>query len=240
MNFKNNFTEDYLLTNKDVIFTSLENDLTFMVKIPKFYDIYFNNDLFIILGFLEKDIEVLVKDFPTFQIKSHFDYLYTLFLLSEKVNEIKEIWASIKKGLKFIIPDLSFENKVFKIKNSIVLTEEIFKEIKKIILLSLNKKVIEIEETDDEFTKIDKQARLRAERIRRNSKNKDNEKDGLKTMLIAILYEFPQYKLEDLWNLNLYTIYYLFSYIGKIANYEVSKIAAGTGNAKRHKYFIEK
>jgi hypothetical protein len=91
MNFKNNFTEDYLLTNKDVIFTSLENDLTFMVKIPKFYDIYFNNDLFIILGFLEKDIEVLVKDFPTFQIKSHFDYLYTLFLLSEKVNEIKEI-----------------------------------------------------------------------------------------------------------------------------------------------------
>ena len=59
-------------------------------------------------------------------------------------------------------------------------------------------------------------------------------------MLAAIQYEFQQYKLEDLMNFNMYTIYYLFGYVGQIANYHVGSMAYAMGNTKKYKYFIDK
>ena len=128
-------------------------------------------------------------------------------------------------------------DKVLKIKN-IIVNEKLFNEIIRVILLSIDKEKIIINDDDDEFTKKEKQAKLRVAKIRRNAQNKEGT--SFEDLFAAILYEFPQYKIEDLMQMNLYTIYYLFKYVGKIANYEVSKIAAGNGLAKKHKYFIEK
>ena len=245
MIFNNNFREEYLLTNDDVLFTSKENQSThFLLKIPTFKDIYFKNEILFFLNFLERDEEDLKKDFnlKDISIKNHFDYIYTIFVLSEKVKDLEEAKNIFLKALKFLLPDFNYENKLLFIKDNIILNNDILKEMRKILLLSLNKKITTIEDTDDEFTKIEKQARIRAEKIRKNSEKKGTKEDNseLKDMLISIIYEFPQYKIEDLFNLNLYTIYFLFGYVGKIANYEVSKIAAGNGLAKKHKYFIEK
>ena len=63
--------------------------------------------------------------------------------------------------------------------------------------------------------KKEKKAILRAERIRKNAKK---EKDGNSTFedsLIALVYEYPQYKIEDLFELNVFTFNYLFKYVGK-------------------------
>ena len=107
-----------------------------------------------------------------------------------------------------------------------------------ILFLAVGKEKTIIKESDDEFDRMEKQAKIRAEQIRKNSKKESNT--SFEDLIAAILYEFPQYKIQDIMSMNLYTIYYLFKYVGKIANYEVSKIAAGNGLAKKHKYFIEK
>jgi len=42
--------------------------------------------------------------------------------------------------------------------------------------------------------------------------------------------------------MNKYGVYFLYNKIGKISNYEVTKIAAGTGNLSnrsKHKYWTE-
>jgi hypothetical protein len=86
---------------------------------------------------------------------------------------------------------------------------------------------------------MEKQQKLRAQKIR-SGKKLDGKENSVNDMIIAILYEYQQYKIEDIMKMNIYTFNYLFKYIGKIANYEVSKIAMGNGNTKKHKYFIEK
>jgi hypothetical protein len=86
-----------------------------------------------------------------------------------------------------------------------------------------------------------KQNKLKIQRIKRNSKD-NKEGTGLNDIIAAILYEFPQYKISDVLDMNLFTLYYLFKYVGKIANYEVNKIAFGNGLVKKGqkiKYFID-
>ena len=118
----------------------------------------------------------------------------------------------------------------------------LFDEIIEVIYKILGKEKIIIKDTDDEFTKREKEIKLRAQKIRNNKKNKNSKDkdDSFENVIAAIIYEFPQYKIEDVFNLNIFTFNYLVKYIGKIANYEVSKIAAGNGLTKKHKYFIEK
>lgn len=166
------------------------------------------------------------------------------FVLSEAINaeEIVNFAITIMEGLRSFIPGIEFKNKKFML-NGTFLNETAFNEIIIILFKMLKKEKIIINEDDDEFTKRDKKNKLRIQRIKRNPKDKkEGDKDSTNNMLASIIYEFPQYTLEDLFELNIYTIYYLFGYVGKIANYEVSKIAAGNGNlkkSKKHKYFAE-
>jgi hypothetical protein len=126
------------------------------------------------------------------------------------------------------------------IKNKIF-TVELFDLFLKIVFKIMNKKITEpVIETDDEMTKKMKAMQKRIQDIKRKGRKINEGSTKFEDMFAALLYEYPQYKMEDLFELNIYTFYYLFRYVGKIANYEVSKIAAGNGLTKKHKYFIEK
>jgi len=125
-----------------------------------------------------------------------------------------------------------------RINKEIVVTNKLFNKIILVLYKTMKKEKIIINEDDDEFTKREKQMKLRVQKI----KNQNGKKEGkdINDIITAILYEFPQYKIAEILNMNLYTVYYLFGIVGKIANYEVSKIAAGNGLAKKHKYLIDK
>jgi hypothetical protein len=99
---------------------------------------------------------------------------------------------------------------------------------------------VHIVDGDDEMTQKMKKMQQKIAEIKSKGKKVNESSTSFEDIFAALLYEFPQYKLEDLFELNIYTFYYLFRYVGKIANYEVSKVAAGNGLAKKHKYFIEK
>jgi len=202
---------------------------------------YYNKDFALLLSILERDIDEIKNLVVGQEIESY--YLLFSFILAgvSKVEEVEKLASSILSGLQIIIPDLTFNDKKFMIGNEF-LSEPVFNQIIIILFKMLKKEKIIINPDDDKFTKREKEMKMKVQRIKRNS-TKEKGSDSMENMLASILYEYQQYTLKDLFELNIYTIYYLFGYVGKIANYEVSKIAAGNGNlkkSKKHKYFIEK
>lgn len=235
-NFKNNYSELLLLANEDIIFRDGSKSFKFVPMSVR--NIFFNEDLGAILSFFDTEIEDLKKSLNLKIATTHYQVLLTVFMLGLKREEFKEFSSKLFCGLRILLPEIEFKDEQLWV-GEILLESSLFEEIIKLIFKILGKEKVFISEEDDEFTRMEKEAILRAERIRKNSKK--NDKDSkLEDSLIALVYEYPQYKIEDLFDLNIYTFNYLFKYVGKIANYEVSKIAAGNGLAKKHKYFIEK
>jgi len=237
-NFRTNFSDLKLLSKQPIL--GWIDDTEFEIIPPKLMT-YYKANFALLLSLLEKD-EAEIKNF----VEGHeFDNHYSLFsfILSAKVvsEDIMKVNAFVLTGLQEVIPSLTFEDKLFKIKDSF-LNEKIFNEIIMILFRMLKKKKIIINKDDDKFTKREKEMKLKIQKIKENGKG-DGGSNSIESMLVSIIYEFPQYTLEDLFELNIYTIYYLFGYVGKIANYQVSQIAYATGNfkkGKKHKYFIEK
>jgi hypothetical protein len=186
---------------------------------------------------LSEDIQKYKDMIPGQEIKTHYEFLQILCLLAEANLETKQLVEKFISALQIIIPDINLNGKLIRIQD-FILTPELFNDIDTVIFKILEKERIKIEPEDDEIEKRLKEEKLKIQRIKQNSRKKDTLK--FDDLFAAILYEFPQYKLEDIFELNIYTFYYLFKYVGRIANYEVSQIAAGNGLAKKHKYFIEK
>jgi len=237
MNFNNNFSELLLLANQDIKFWNDDGE-EFIVKPILAKDAFFNHDILWLINFLETDIEELQKNTSGFEVESHYQFLNLILTLGEKREKVNELSSVIKNSLEIIIPDFEFKEKRMFI-GDVYLSKILFDQIIEVIFKMLQKEKIIIYDTDDEATKKEKEVKLRVQKIKKNSK-KSNSSTSFEDFIAAIIYEFPQYKIEDLFELNIYNFYYLFKYVGKIANYEVSKIAAGNGLSKKHKYFIEK
>jgi hypothetical protein len=236
-NFSNNFSELYLLTNQNIKFIDEVNKRSFELIPMKVKDMMFNADLLWLLSFLSEDIQKYKDMIPGQEIKTHYEFLQILCLLTEANLETKQLVEKFINAFQIIIPDINLNGKLIRIQD-FILTPELFNDIDIVIFKILEKERIKVEAEDDEIEKRLKEQKLKVQKIKQNSRKKDSLK--FDDLFAAILYEFPQYKLEDIFELNIYTFYYLFKYVGRIANYEVSKIAAGNGLAKKHKYFIEK
>jgi hypothetical protein len=182
----------------------------------------------------------LAKHFSGIEITTHYRFLVTLLTLAEKKPELKETANFFLEALNTIVPGTLFELKQLKI-GSISFTEPLFDSVVEVVYKIMNKKEkIKVVDSDDEMTRKMKAMQKKIQDIKSKGKKMNEDSTDFESMFAAIIYEFPQYQLKDLFELNIFTFYYLFKYVGKIANYEVSKIAAGNGLAKKHKYFIEK
>lgn len=235
--FKHNFSELLLLSNQNIRFV-IKEKVEFELVPMKVKDILFNEDLSWLIGFLQQDIKDISKKSGDLPIKTHYEFLIMILSLKDHSEDAKNLIQTFKRAMKVIIPEFDTTSK-FMLVNKTFLDEELFEEIVLIIFKIMGIRKTIIKSTDDEFTRREKEIKIRAEKIRAKGK-KQGKKQSFEDMIAAIIYEYPQYKIEDVFELNIHTFYYLFKYIGKIANYEVSKIAAGNGLSKKHKYFIEK
>lgn len=239
-NFNTNFSKILLLANKNIKFWTVNLELEFELIPIKTKDMFLNNNLIWFLNFLDEDLKNFQIIKENYNIKSHFDFIRIICAMSDSDNLIKDISEKFLKSFKILIPDIYLDNKILMIKDQ-VFTETMFNEIMEIIYKIIGKKeVIKILDSDDEMTQKMKRMQEKIAEIKKKGKKMNDSSTSFEDIFAALLYEFPQYKMQDLFELNIYTFYYLFKYVGKIANYEVSKIAAGNGLTKKHKYFIEK
>ena len=239
-NFKHNFSKNSLIAQRNIIFKDYDSEKSFELVPMSVSDLYFNEAFIWFINFLDQNTEELQKFFPSVEIKNHYKFLTLVLTLSEKKQELKELSDLFLEALEVILPEISFRSKVLFI-GEIPVDESLFNSIVEVIFMILDKKPkIIINDNDDELTKRMKQKQQKVEEIKRKGKKQSASKNSLEDIIVALLYEYPQYKIEDLFKLNIYTFHLLFRYIGKISNYEVSKIAAGNGLAKKHHYFTEK
>ena len=239
-NFRNNYSEFLLLANQNISFVKNDGTFSFELVPMKVKDLFFNENLIWLIDFLQKDIDDFSNAFENYTIKSHFDFIRLIISLGSVSEFTQELSDRIVNGLKCIIPEINIENKFLMIKKEFV-SSELFEQIIKIVFRIMHKKEpVKIVDSDDEMTRKMKATQKRIQDIKNKGKKINENSTKFEDIFAALLYEYPQYKMEDLFELNIYTFYYLFKYVGKIANYEVSKIAAGNGLTKKHKYFIEK
>jgi hypothetical protein len=237
-NFRHNFSKVLLLANENITFEN-DNQERFELIPMKVKELYLNTNLIWFLNFLEEDLDSLQKYLVSVKIESHYHFIITLCTLAEKYQELQETKDFFLKALNVIVPGFTFERQL-KI-DSISVDEKLFDLIVEVVNKIMSKKEkIKVVDGDDEMTRRMKEMQKKIQEIKSKGKKMNENSTSFEDMFAALLYEFPQYKLQDLFELNIYTFYYLFKYVGKIANYEVSKIAAGNGLAKKHKYFIEK
>jgi hypothetical protein len=90
---------------------------------------------------------------------------------------------------------------------------------------------------------IEWERRKRANQAKINAaKEKAGKGTNFEDMVAAIMCEFSM-SLEEVYKLNKFSFVYLYGCVMQIAGYEVSKIAAGTGNLghnSKHKYWTNK
>ena len=238
--FRTNYSEVLLLANENIKIWDNDSDFETEFIPMSVKNMFTNTNLIWFLNFLQQDIKEIQKSIAEYKIESHFDFIQFICALENLSTETSKVSKMFISSLKIILPDVVLKNKILMIKNQ-VFTKELFDLILTIIFKIMNQKIPEkLQDTDDEMTRKMKMMQKRIQDIKTKGKKLNEGSSKFEDMFAAILYEFPQYKMQDLFELNIYTFYYLFKYVGKIANYEVSQIAAGNGLAKKHKYFIEK
>lgn len=242
-NYTNNFNKELLLINEPVTFTQTGTNKKILLKLPTLKQFFQHNSLMYLMGLLEKDVKELGKLISNVNIKNHYEFFSLVLALGQKIKELSKIREALIEAFSIILPEFDVIGGLIKFKNEVFMSSELFKEMHSIILRSMGKEEpIVINEEDDEFTRREKEAAIRARKIKESARRK-SQKQGdsdFEKIFVAILYEFPQYTFTDLFDMNLYTIYFLYENVGKIAKYQVSQIAAGNGLAKSHGYFTEK
>lgn len=102
-------------------------------------------------------------------------------------------------------------------------------------ILETKKKLREMTDFEREWEKkrLEHEAKIKA------AKAKQGKGTELDIVIASIMREFGV-SIKDIFQMNKYSLFFLYSQVGKIANYEVTKIAAGTGNLSRstkHQYW---
>lgn len=232
-----NFTHVSLLFNNTII---VKNDTdTYVFNMPSIdfeNSTAYNFNFF--LGCCASEITLLQKQLPTIHFESKYELMLTL--CKSQTSEAIDVLAC----LSYCIQDFEYVEDSFWCGKTLI-TDEIFDLFCDYIsiacgynawdLLESKRKFSEMSEWEQEWErkKREHDAKIRA------AKAKEGKGVGLDIVVASIMREFGL-SIDEIKHMNKYGVYFLFSQVGKIANYEVTKIAAGTGNlgkSVKHQYW---
>lgn len=241
MNFRSNFDKFALIGSEPIKIYFENKTVTF---VPPSVRMYFTDYDFV-------EFSILFKQNP-----KHFkrEILLESFIVNNRYEALLAIIESkykkemIFKYLKKLFPNIEYLNGDLCFDGIPLLPEEY-----EILVDFYEASCLETDFTDF-MRKIDinyqsqiedektKEIQERLERAKK--KNKKSEKNsGSKTItidqiVIGILFEFQSLKIEDVYNMNLFTFFEFWKYISKITDYKIQVVAAGNGLIKEFTYFI--
>lgn len=235
-----NFSSTALLANVPIIVKNDDNIFIFnMPTIEKEYGgIYSYSNLIFLCSTDVSELQNYFKDVP---FKSRYE-------LIKKICEhgTDDFGTSIIYCLSNIITDFEYIADSFR-SGGKVISEEIFELLCMYVAIASGSRDFNYLEEKEKEKFMTEEERAWEERKRRNeakirkAKSKSGKKIELDTVMSCVCYEFG-IPIKDLVQMNKYSVYFLYGKIGKISSYEVTKIAAGTGNLgkkNKHKYWTE-
>lgn len=234
--FKHNLTEENILLN-GLIFFSFEEREEVFVRIPRIKDSVDDPTFSPLISLMFLKIE----DYKKMKLRSDLEDEIDGFIAILK--ESKEVRLRVKPHIEKLILDSEVTLKGIEVKGRVLEKNEI-KFFKEIILISFGAKKIEdafeAQKEEDLLSKMSEAQkavylrqqetlkRLEQAKARRGVA-KTEEAMNLSKIIVGVMKEFNM-TLEEIKDLNYYTLYYLFSYIFKIDHYDFMKKAAASGN----------
>lgn len=212
---------------------------TFVFNMPSLefeFGTAYNYNFF--LGCCISDIYTLKKQIPELEFNSKYELAKKVCSLGEDLSvSFLACMANTIQDFKyaddsFYCGEFAFDNEVFEFYcNCIALAGNglTFEELEK--QKGLDK--MSPEERAWEVRKREQEARIR------KAKEKDGKGTSIDSIIASVMYEFGVV-MSDIKKMNKYGLVFLYSQCMKIASYEVTKIAAGTGNLgkkTKHMYF---
>lgn len=234
-----NFSSVALLGNLPI---TLDTGNGFIIlHMPTIADEYSSKyDIGFFLGICSKSLTELKKELNLPNLLSKYDLILNI------CQQTSDLSLGVIYALNLIIQDFEYVTDSFRSGNTII-SEEIFEDICNYIAVAigtldikdlktkLNEKTMTPEERAWEERKRMNEAKIR------KSKNKNGKLIELDTIISCVCYEF-NIPIRDIVQMNKYSVYFLYHKIGNIMNYEVTKIASGTGNLgskHKHKYWTD-
>ena len=196
-------------------------------------------------GFLTL-LKLTPKEFTeTFSDKYIVSNNYEVILTMIKLGFKKEM---ILNFFKIMFPNLEFVDSQFKCGGIPVTFEEY-----SLMLKFIDVSCAEIEfddfmknlssdvKSDKELSKIEqkmKEQQDKVDKAKKKKKNKSGEKITIDQIVIGILYEFPSFTLDRIYDMNMFTLLLFWTYVSKVVDTQIQVVAAGNGLTKEFTYFV--
>lgn len=249
MNFKTNFNKLTLLGN-------IPNKIYFEDKtvefVPPNLQLYLMDlDFIEILSLLKQSPEEFNKNIEVTKMVIETRYGILRFLLYSKfrTKDVEQFISSVFPNLKIIDDLLYCDDKK--------ITEKEYNILLDFILVSCAEKgydelikELEVEaeiKSERELTPAEKKMKELQDKVdKAKKKNKSKEPSSkseessitIDQIIIAILYEFPNLSIKDIYSMNMFSLLQFWTYVGKVVDTQIQIVAAGNGNLKKFTYFI--
>lgn len=241
MNFNTDLSKLLLLGNKTIHIFLKDKVINF--NAPSL-ELLYSLDFIELKNILEIDYTTL-KNIPAIVANQ-----YEFFLAYLKESGRKDI---LLENFNKVFPSIKYSSSQL-FCNNIPLTSDEFDLLINFIKVSCGEKDLSIllEEPKEEkieeskplteFQKLALKMKGNEERLKK-MKEKSNKKGSsaditIDQIVIAIIYEFPSLKIEDIFQMNLYSILELWKYVSKVIDTQIQITAAGNGLIKNFTYFI--
>lgn len=224
-----NFNSETLLCNRPITIIGKRKE-TFVMKLPILKDKLDNLDFITFEGFCSTSIEEINKKFGT-KFKDRF-HLFRYYQNSNDdiIKILDKYFEKYMIGFKYVDGSLYWGGRM--------VYKEIFEIFCDYCAIAMGTKSIKdlgLTITDD-MDEVEKR-RILMERKIAKTKQKEQKNDGkdseLSLILAGVSREFG-YSYSMLCEMTLYSIYYMYSLLGKIMSYEVGNVAAGNGLLKKN------
>ncbi len=218
-----------------------ENIKNLEIYIPNLREIFLDDDLTTVIDIVQADYEQIKELNAGFTFKNEIQFLCGYYSYVAHEFDFHKQFNRLFSNLKIT------KTGIYSDEHQLSLEE--YLEMRKILLIGLGRDslddkqkgstAVEEEELSDdpmvrEFQLKERELNKRVEEANAKKENKEGTALVLENMLIAILNEFPSYKLCDLYELNMFTINYLFDGTIRSLGHKISLHAIGHSSGEIH------
>lgn len=243
MNFKSNLNELTLLANEKIVVRF--DDKTVEILPPSIRLLLLDLDFQEFFYTIQQSVEDFNKIIQgKLIIESKLGVLKTiLFLFPEKketfLGFIKKLFPNVEiKDNNFLFQGKNLTNEEYEVLLNILdvsCGEKPLKDFKVVSKKPVNSKQEEMERKIQALKNKNKKDKKEKNETLETSKNSNITIDQI---VIGILYEFPGFTLDRIYDMNMFTLLHFWSYVSKVVDNQIQIVAAGNGHIKKFTYFI--
>lgn len=222
------FNRIQLLRNKPIKISRSLPNLYFHVQGPTIGEVYDNDKLFLVVQILMME-EAELKKF--LKIEDKLSKLEILTLILTKFEERGILLIEMQK----VILGLNLkDNKIFIDKYQMTKKElELTSEVLQLIMGQKNDSNIEEENlTPEEIRVKELEKKVQEKKKKQEDKKETNSENLLENIIMAVIYEF-RLSIEEIMNMNYFTLIWHYSYTSKLHVYRINQSAIGSGMVKK-------